>query len=159
MASHYSLKSIMVASCYISLGPKTLCNQGPVYLSKLFRHRFLPQLCPSFSVAFFRLARYSLLLPTPGSLHTLHPTQNSLLHSCHPAHDQVQCPFCRRPLPDTTDAFIISIVFIKSIINAKLYDQLLYACFSCQNMKAMRSRSLSSLFTEQNSGWHIVRVQ
>ena len=116
---------------------------------------FSLSLCPPFSVAFFRLSRYSLLLPTSGSLHTLHPTENSLSHSCHPAHDQVQCPFCRRPLPDTTDAFIILIVFIKIIANAKLYDQLFYACFSCQNMKAMRSRSLSSLFTEQNSGWHI----
>lgn len=43
MASHYSLKSIMVASCYNGLGSKTLCNQGPVYLSKLSGHRFLPQ--------------------------------------------------------------------------------------------------------------------
>lgn len=147
MASHDSLKSIMVASCYTGLGSKTLCNEGPVYLSQLFRHHFLPQLCPSFSVAFFRLTQSASKL------------ELSLPHSCHPAHDQVQCPFCGRPLPDTTDAFIILIVFIQTIINAKLYDQLLYACFSCQNMKAMRSRSLSSLFTEQNSGWHIVRVQ
>ena len=132
MASHYSLKSIMVASCYNGLGSKTLCNQGPVYLSKLSRHRFLPQslsfiLSGLLSVIEVFLAPYNIrVFSCSGPNREL-----SLSHSCHPAHDQVQCPFCRRPLPDTTDAFIILIVFIKIIINAKLYDQLFYACFSC----------------------------
>ena len=121
----------MVASCYIGLGPKTLCNQGRLSQQAL-QALFSPS---TLSFILSGLLSVSKVFLAPSNTrvfaHFASNLELSLPHSCHPAQDQAQCPFCRRPLPDTTDAFIISTVFIKSIINAKLYDQLLYACFSC----------------------------